>query len=199
MIDRRHFLGATLGSFLTAKMAESKPLPASARLSELGPENRTLVERTGLWDVIETVWSSPSAPPETTTGLVAERRLIGSMLQEYLYPANDRAAILRIDYLSFNRVEGRWDYVSMDTRAAVGIMPAWSFARGDADNITLTFEPFALPGNGAVVSGQMLRMDEVITHQGLDRDRKDQHFIMADGTGTAWLAHQYLYTRRERQ
>jgi hypothetical protein len=199
MIDRRHFLGVTLGSFLVARMAESKPLPASTRLSELGPENQTLVERTGLWDVIETVWSSPSAPPETTTGLVAERRLIGSMLQEFLYTANDRAAILRIDYLSFNRVEGRWDYVSMDTRAAVGIMPAWSFARGDADKITLTFEPFALPGNGQAVSGRMLRMDEVISHQGLDRDRKDQHFIMADGTGMAWLAHQYSYTRRERQ
>jgi hypothetical protein len=42
-------------------------------------------------------------------------------------------------------------------------------------------------------------MDEVISHQGLDRDRKDQHFIMADGTGMAWLAHQYSYTRRERQ
>ncbi len=86
----------------------------------------------------------------------------------------------------------------MDTRAAVGIMPAWSFARGDADNITLMFEPFALPGEGVAVSGQMLRMDEVISRQGIDQDKKDQHFILADGAGTSWLAHQYLYTRRER-
>jgi hypothetical protein len=198
MTDRRHFLAVTLGTLLVARIAESAPIPASARLSELGPENQTLVERTGLWDVVETVWKSPSAQPEVTTGLVAERRLIGSMLQEFLYPADNREAILRIDYLSFNRVEGRWDYVSMDTRAAVGIMPAWSFSRGDADSIMLMFEPFAMPGEGVVVSGQMLRMDEVISHQGPDHDRKDQHFIMADGRGDAWLAHRYAYSRRAR-
>lgn len=196
MLNRRHFLGASLSALLLPGMADAKPVPASVRLSELGPENQALVQRTGVWNVTETVWASPGAPAAISTGLIAERRLIGSMLQETLYPASDRAAILRIDYLSFNRVEGRWEYVSMDTRAAVGIMPAWSFARGDMESITLTFQPFAVPGNGDDVSGQMLRMDQVISRQGIDRDAKDQHFIMADGTGTSWLAHRYSYVRR---
>lgn len=36
------------------------------------------------------------------------------------------AVVLRMDYLSFNRVEARWEYVSIDTRAAVGLMTAQS-------------------------------------------------------------------------
>lgn len=42
----------------------------------------------------------------------------------------------------------------------------------------------------------MLRMTEVITFEGSDRDRKDQHFLVADGTGRTWLAHRYVYVRR---
>jgi hypothetical protein len=36
-----------------------------------------------LWDVTETVWDKPGGNPVTTTGLVAERRMIGSYLQEF--------------------------------------------------------------------------------------------------------------------
>jgi mannose-6-phosphate isomerase-like protein (cupin superfamily) len=60
----------------------------------------------------------------------------------------------------------------------------------------LTFQPFAIAGSGSDVTGQMLRMDEVITEQSRDRDMKEQHFVMADGTGTMWLAHRYAYVRR---
>lgn len=42
----------------------------------------------------------------------------------------------------------------------------------------------------------MLHMTEVITFEGSDRDRKDQQFLVADGTGRAWLAHRYVYVRR---
>jgi hypothetical protein len=31
-----------------------------------------------------------------------------------------------IEYLTFNRVEVRWQYVSMDTRAPIGLVPARS-------------------------------------------------------------------------
>lgn len=84
----------------------------------------------------------------------------------------------------------------MDTRAPVGIMPAWSFTRGEDARIVLTFQPFAIAGAGSDVTGQMLRMDTVLMYQSPDRDVKDQHFIMADGTGTMWLAHRYAYLRR---
>ncbi len=42
----------------------------------------------------------------------------------------------------------------------------------------------------------MLRMFQIITYGEPDRDVKDQYFVLADGTGTKWLAHQYAYKRR---
>lgn len=198
MLARRHIFESTLAFALLPGLAAAQALPAAQRLNQLGPENEAMARLAGIWDVTETVWDAPGAAPATTTGLVAERLMIGSMLQEVLRPESDTSApaIKRIDYLHFNRVEGRWDYVSMDTRAPVGIMPAWSFTRGDGSGIVLLFQPFAIPGGGIEATGQMLRMDTVITRQGPDRDTKDQHFILADGTGTKWLAHRYAYARR---
>ncbi|MET0935563.1 MAG: hypothetical protein ABWX83_06220 [Luteibacter sp.] len=133
---------------------------------------------------------------------MAVRRMIGPLLEETLYQGTDPArdlsekAISRIDYLSFNRLEGRWNYVSMDVRAPVGIMTANSFDRDPADRIQLTFLPFAFPGTGPAITGQLLRMDEVVETHGDGTTTKDQHFILADGTGQKWLAHRYTYTRR---
>lgn len=124
--------------------------------------------------------------------------MIGSLLQEILHPAADGfgGPVNRIDYLKFNRVEGRWDYVSLDTTAVVGIMPAWSYSRGEGGAIVLLFQPFATVGSGPGPSGQMLRMEQVISFQGPDHDTKDQYFILADGSGTRWLAIRYAYVRR---
>jgi hypothetical protein len=101
-----------------------------------------------------------------------------------------------MDYLSFNRVEARWEYVSIDTRAAVGLMTAQSYGREEDGRILITFQPFAIPGSGSEVAGQMLRMRQEIIAQGADRDVKDQYFTLADRTGNAWLAHRYAYVRR---
>ena len=200
MLERRLLLGAVIGSVVTpvAVLAQATPPSASARLNELGPENQAMAQRAGLWDVTETIWDRPGSAPITTTGLVAERRMIGSVLQEFLRPADDTAGrdIKRIDYLRFNRVEGRWDYVSMEMRAPVGIMSAWSFERGENARIDLTFAPFAVAGAEANVTGQMLRMTQTITYGEPNQEVKDQFFLLADGTGTKWLAHRYDYKRR---
>jgi len=192
-------MGIAAGSVFLPSAAEAQtPMLAADRMNELGPQNGALEKQAGLWDVTQTVWVTPGAAPVTTTGLVAERRMIGSVLQEILHPASDRSgnSIKRIDYLSFNRAEARWDYVSMDMRAPVGIMSAWSFDRDPGERIRVIFQPFALAGDKAAVSGQMLRMDEVIARQGPNHNTKDQHFILADATGTAWLAYRYAYVRR---
>ena len=199
-IDRRSFGLASLAAALLSTSVSAAPPEdpsAAARMSELGVENGSLVDRVGSWDVVETSWDNPGAAPRETRGLVAERRMIGSLLQEIIsLPGATPAVIGRIDYLTFDRVAGCWDYVSMDTRVPVGIMPAWSFDRGADGRIVLAFAPFPWVGSGAAVTGQMMRMDQVITRQGLDHDLKQQHRVMADGTGTLWLAHQYAYTRR---
>ena len=217
MVNHRFLLGAavtgavSLGGTFTrpvpmqraaAQVAASAAVPAGTlainRLNELGPEGQAIARRVGLWDVTETTWASPAAAPVTTTGLVAERRMMGPLLQEFIRPAADAAheAVKRTDLLSYNRVEGRWDYVSFDTRVPVGLMPAWSSARGDGATIELTFAPFAFVGTGTEVTGQMLRMDQVIRFQDSDHDVKDQYFTMADGTGTKWLAHRYAFVRQ---
>lgn len=42
----------------------------------------------------------------------------------------------------------------------------------------------------------MLRMTQAITLLDPDRDVKEQFFLLADGSGTKWLAHRYEYKRR---
>ena len=216
MLGRRHLLisAATLGVLLggasfepvlmggavaqTATPAAPAGRSASDRMNELGPENGAIAQRVGLWDVTETRWAAPGAAPEVTTGLVAERVMMGSLLQEFLRPPSDtaRREVKRTDLLSFNRVEGRWGYVSFDTRAPVGLMPAWSLVRGDGAIIELVFAPFAIAGPETQVAGQMLRMEQTIRYEGPDRDVKDQYFTLADGTGAKWLAQRYAYVRR---
>jgi hypothetical protein len=199
MLERRFLFGLAIGATVGPVVANAQSGPSAAeRMNELGAENQALVSRIGKWDVIETNWNAPGADPVVSTGLVAERQMVGSMLQEIIRRASDAngASIKRLDYLTFNRVEGRWQYVSMDTRSPVGIMPAWSFDRSYHAGIVLEFAPFAVAGSGLDVTGRLLRMDRVITQQGLDQDRKDQHFVLADGTGTKWLAHRYAYVRR---
>jgi len=175
-----------------------KPPSAEKRMNELGPENSSLTGQIGTWDVTETVWASPKAAPIYNRKLVAERKMIGSMLQEIIRPApgSKYPDFQRIYYLSFNRVEGRWAYVSIDSRAPVGLMPGWSFDRGEKGKIVLTFQPFAIAGGGSEVSGQMLRMDEIISFQNHERNIAEERFMMADGTGNGWLARRYEYVRR---
>ena len=199
MLDRRHLFGAAIGAALLPAAAVAQSAPgAFARMMELGRENEASSRRVGLWDVTETSWERPGADPIVSTGLVAERRMIGPLLQEMLRPANDPSGndIRRIDYLTFNRVEGRWDYVSMDLRDPDGIMSAWSFTPGDGTRIDFTFQPFAVAGDGPDVAGRMLRLTQVITRDSPDHDIKDQLPVMADGTGTMWLAHRYAYARK---
>ena len=178
-----------------AQQAPSSNL-AAVRLNELGPENEVAAQSVGVWDVTETLWDGPGAPAQVTRGLVAERRMIGQMLQETLRSASDPNKILRMDYLSFNRVERRWEYVSLEMRAPVGIMTAQSYGRDKDDNIEIVFQPFAIAGPGRDATGQMLRMRQEIIADGPNSQRKDQFFTLADGVNDEWLAHQYSYARR---
>ena len=168
---------------------------ASVRLNQLGPENEAMARSVGQWDVTETVWDAPDAAPQVITGLIAERRMVGQMLQETLRSAAEPDKILRMDYLSFNRVERRWQYVSMEMRAPVGMMTAQSYGREQDDRIGIVFQPFAVPGPGRAVTGQMLRMRQEIIADGPDSQRKDQYFTLADGASDGWLAHRYSYAR----
>lgn len=144
----------------------------------------------GTWQVVATAWPMPGADPIVTDGLVAERRMIGLYLQEIMRPV-DGPDFRRLDYLHFDRVEGRWKYVSMDTRLPVSIMPAVSFDR----ELVLHFDPLGFIGFGSEVDGKLMRSDMQISRPDPDKTLKQQHFITSDGSGTKWLAMQYEYTR----
>jgi hypothetical protein len=198
---RIHVLSFCLASSLAlpnVALAQQQQNPAVPSLNELGDEGATLAQRVGLWDVTETEWATPTAPPVMSKGLVAERVLMGTLLQEIIRDPNAPApkAVKRTDFLSYTRLQGRWGYVSFDTRAPVGLMPAWSAGRGDGTTINLTFAPFAIPAPGAAITGQLVLMEQVIRFEGPNQDVKDQYFTLADGTGTKWLRHRYAYTRR---
>ncbi len=189
---------------LGALMAGSA-LPAMAQVPAAAPGAQTLASRAGRWTVTETVWDQPGAIPATSSGLVAERRMVGAFLEEQLVPANDPASgPKRIDYLGYDQVAGRWSYVSLETRVGVPLMPAWSQERGDPGHIVVDFAPFAMPGSTAAVlpgstappTGRMLRMQQAITRDGPDHETKDQWFMLADGSGRKWLAHRYDYRRQ---
>ncbi len=213
----------------SAAGGRAEPAPAApgaiARMQAPGAEARALARRAGTWDVVMTLRPRADAAPVTTAGLLAERAMVGLFLQEIMRPAPvprlDRAGVRehappdfrRIAYLTYNRVEGRWQYVSLDTRFPAGIMPAWSAVggapvggpAGDAggggrpaapDTIVLEFEPLGFPGFGAEVEGRLTRSNFVITRDGDDRETARQYWTQADGTGRTWLAVQYDYTRR---
>ncbi len=192
-------LVSLLPVFVGAQTERLQPSPSAVeRMSEAGPEARALAERVGTWDVEFTLWPAPDAPPSVTRGIVAERKMIGPFLQEEMRPAPGSTTpdFRRIDYLGFDRVEGRYKYVSLDTRFPAGIMPAWSFGGERGGTITLQFEALGFVGFGQAVEGRFTLSDLVITRPAPDRDLKQQHFLQANGTGAAWLAVQYLYRRK---
>jgi len=181
----------------TTRQAAAQP-SAAERMSQAGPEEAGLKRRVGLWDVVAKLWPAPGAQPVEARGLVAERVMIGPYLEETLRPAPGSKVpdFRRIDYLNFDRVEGRWKYVSMDTRFPVSIMPAWSFGGAQDGTITLQFAPQAFVGFGSAVEGHFMVSNMVISRPDDDHETKQQQVIMADGTGAQWKFVEYDYTRR---
>jgi hypothetical protein len=103
----------------------------------------------------------------------------------------------RLAYQYFSRVEGRWQYVSMDTRFPVGIMPAYSFAKESDGKLTLEFASLAFVGLGPEVEGRMIRSNLEIARDSNDHEFVRQYWVQADGTARKWLAVEYEYTRRK--
>jgi hypothetical protein len=167
-------------------------ISAAEQLLAPGPEEKQLMSDVGTWHVVATAWPTPDADPIVTDNLIAERTMVGLYLQEIMRPASG-PDFRRLDYLHYDRVEGRWKYVSMDTRLPVSIMPAESFDR----ELVLHFDPLGFIGFGTEVEGKMMRSDMRISRPGPDKTVKQQHFIKSDGTGTKWLAMQYEYTRAD--
>jgi hypothetical protein len=181
--------------------ADTKPTAPSAaeRMQQPGPEEQQLKQRTGTWTVKATFRPTPDAQPMVTEQLVADRKMVGLYLEEVMHP--DAGAKMpdfnRLAYQYFSRVEGRWQYVSMDTRFPVGIMPAYSFAKESDGKLTMEFESLAFVGLGPEVAGRMIRSNLEIARDSNDHEFVRQYWVQADGTARKWLAVEYEYTRRK--
>lgn len=187
-----------LATLAAQTAAGARRPPAIERMQARGAEGEALARRVGTWDVVMTLRTAPDSAPAVTRGLVAERAMVGLFLHEEMKPAPGSSLpdFRRIAYLGYNRVEGRWQYVSLDTRLPVGIMPATSFGRDSGQTLTLQFEGLGFVGFGPEVEGRLVRSDFVIAREGDDREVARQHWIRADGTGRKWVAVQYEYSRR---
>jgi hypothetical protein len=176
-----------------------QPEPSAAeRMAAPGPEERVLHGWVGEWDVVASMWPAADGEPLVTPGLLARREMVGPILQETVTPApgSDVPAFTRLDFLHFDRVEGRWKYVSMDTRFPVSIMPAASAGPAVDGRIALQFAPQAFVGFGGEVEGRFMVSDMVVTAPDADRGLKEQHVLMATGGGGPRLFVRYEYTRR---
>ena len=189
---------ATLSSFAATDSKPPEP-GAAERMQQSGPEEQQLKRRAGTWTVKATFRPTPDAQPSVTEQLVAERKMVGLYMEEVMHP--DVGAKMpdfrRLAYQYYSRVEGRWQYVSMDTRFPVGIMPAYSFAKESEGKLTMEFESLAFVGLGSEVEGRMIRSNLEIARDSDDHEFVRQYWVQADGTGRKWLAVEYEYTRRK--
>jgi hypothetical protein len=174
---------------------------AIERMNQPGPEADRLARRTGVWDLTLTMRPAPGAKPIVWNDLIAERKMVGVFLEEVIRPApgSDQADFRRISYLTYNRIEGRWQYVSLDTRFPAGIMPAYSVDRQSPEHVVLEFESLAFPGWGEAVDGWLLRSSYEVTLEDKDHEVARQHWTRADGSGERWLGVEYRYVRQRRR
>lgn len=174
--------------------------PAAAqRLNAAGNEQQMLEREVGTYDVTATLYPPGGEAPMISRNLVAERVMIGPFLQETMHPAPGSGTpdFTRLDYLNYDRVEGRWKYVSMDTRFPVSIMPASSFGSAEGDAIRVVFTPQAFVGFGADVEGRFMVSDMTIRRLDDRREIKEQQAGFATGDGRPQLFVRYEYTRRQ--
>ena len=171
---------------------------AAQRLSQPGPEDRELAAESGRWNVVSTLWLEPDAKPIVSKDLVADRTMIGNYQQEVMRPdpGSSGPDFRRLAYLHYFRVEGCWQYVSMDTRFPVGIMPAKTCERAHDGKLTLEFGSLPFVGLGAEVEGRTINSNLEIERAGPNHEFIRQYWTRADGTGRRWLAVQYEYTRK---
>jgi hypothetical protein len=189
---------ATTVPATSATRSDAPSLAAAKRMMQPGPEDRELASESGTWNVVSTLRLTPDAEPIVTRGIIATRRMIGNYQQEIMKPApgSDTPDFRRLAYLHYFRVQGCWQYVSMDTRFPVGIMPAKGCEKAHDGKLTLEFDSIPFVGLGDKVEGRSINSNLVIVHDGPDHEYVRQYWTRADGTGRRWLAVQYEYTRR---
>ncbi|MEO7767967.1 MAG: DUF1579 family protein [Ferruginibacter sp.] len=162
-------------------------------------QSQWLTKKTGSWNVTMTLQPFINTPPQTVSGLEAERTMIGAFcMHEVMHPAKNAPMQLfeRVSDLDYNRDADRWDYMSIDTRITGGIMYFTNFSRA-TDSIVSFILNFTHPGFGPQLKdrGKDVKVKNVIIATGPNDEIVKQYWKLADGE--EWLAVQYDYTRKK--
>jgi hypothetical protein len=179
--------------------AASASAPPILGQTKAAPESDQLARRVGTWTVVMTMRPTATATPIVVAGLTAERSLTGPYLQEIMRPASGSTVpeFRRIDFLTYNRLQARWQYLSMDTRATVGLMFAQGFGPDRSNEVTVYFNDFPAPTElGPEVAGHFMRARHVLTRVSEDHEFSRQYWSMEGRS--EWLGVQYEYTRAGR-
>jgi len=188
--------GSTSHAQTPSTVAQSPIVPSSPNAA---PRMDMLASRIGTWSVLMTMRPTAVSKPIVVAGLIAARSMVGPYLQEVMMPApgSNVPEFRRIDFLTYNPLQARWQYLSMDTRATVGLMFAQGFGPDRDGEITVYFSDFPAPTElGPEVAGHFMRARHVLTRESEHREVVRQYWSM-DGR-SEWLGVQYEYTRKNR-
>jgi hypothetical protein len=100
-------------------MTTADNAPAQA-LAGSGPPVPLLEQMTGQWQVKQTMWTGPDAPPVEQPPAMAKRRLAaggGFIEEEMTLATGSENPFTRTSHINFNEIDGVFEYFSIDTRA----------------------------------------------------------------------------------
>jgi hypothetical protein len=192
-------LGALFGAssllFSPPILAQDTQPSALELMLAPGPRTEALAQRVGRWAVTMTFRPTPEAEPVIDDDIIADRTMIGGIyMQEIMRPSDGSATpnFRRIAYLSWNRLNDRYDHVSLDTRYP-RIMDYTNFGVDGSNEITFYIERFVDPGFGPELEGRGMRMRQVVSFDGPDTETVRQYWTPPGGG--EWLVVEYRYRR----
>jgi hypothetical protein len=197
---RTHFLLITILSFLCFSgniVAQQKNDPNLDITAATGPEYEWLKPMAGNYEVTMRIWPKSGATPIPLGTFKVTRQFVGNFLQEIMepLPGQNTAPFSRITYLSFNKINQRWEYIVMDTRFPV-MMFETSFDNkiNNGKEITTYLSAFPVPALvGKEEAGQMAKQRRTFMIESTGRDVMQQYWTLP--SGKEYLAIEYIYKR----
>lgn len=143
------------------------------------------------------MWPAADTEPVTMPPAVARRRMIQDVyLEEVMEPApgSDEPPFTRTAFLSFNDLNGRYEYVSLDTRfPPMMFETAFDNTLMNGNTITVYHDAFISPGFDPATAGQLVKQRRDIIVENQDRVVVRQYWTLP--AGEEFLAVESVYTR----
>lgn len=187
--------GASNGQNPANSSAPSNSLEMDSILKQ-GDEYNFIKPLVGKWKAVQSVYSREGKILVQDTFKV-ERKMIGNFLQEIMEPlvSTQTNSFTRISYLSYNRVNLRWEYIVLDTRFPLMMFETSASQQIDKDkSIHLYLGAFILPPFfGKEYTGQLTKEHRIITFKDSNTYIHEQYWTMP--AAKEFLAIKYVFTK----